>query len=201
MTHKHKESNHLSKNRIITYSIVLLIIGIMIFVSIITHKSSIQRKLIGSWNIEFENSYIKRDSVYQFLECIIDIQKKDTIKLPEIYEPLDIDFQGKTLLDHIFDDKKIANKYRKHYNEVALRATGTWRIISTNPDSVFFNAPKNPLHGKYAVRFFIDKRGWVSMNMGRLIYKMELTNDSTHLICNKGGVMYTKDVRDWEGKN
>ena len=61
---------------------------------------------------------------------------------------------------------------------------GTWEVISTNPDSVFFNVPNNPLHGKYAIRFFIDENGYDGMNN---IYKIELKNDSTYLICNKGG--------------
>ena len=78
---------------------------------------------------------------------------------------------------------------------------GPWKIISTNPDSVFFNVPKNPLHGRYAVRFFIDENGWTYMNMRNNIYKMELTNDSTYLICNKAGFMYASSVKDWEGRN
>jgi hypothetical protein len=76
-------------------------------------------------------------------------------------------------------------------------ATGTWRVISTNPDSIFFNVPKNPLHGKYAIRFFIDRKGYRGMNN---IYKIELTNDSTYLICNKAGFIYKREVKNWEGK-
>ena len=201
MTHKHKEQNRLSKSKIIAIGIVLLIIGIVIFVGIITYQSPIKRKLIGSWNIEFENSYIERDSIYQFLEIIINIQK-DTINLPQLREPLVIDFQCKTFLGNGIEfDEETIQKNIKRNKEMRQKATGVWQVISTNPDSVFFNVPKNPLHGKYAVRFFIDENGWISWNMPRNIYKIELTNDSTYLICNKGGIMYTKDVRDWEGKN
>jgi hypothetical protein len=56
------------------------------------------------------------------------------------------------------------------------KAKGSWKVISTDPDSVFFNVPENPLHGKYAIRFF---------DMGHNFYKIELKNDSTYLICSR----------------
>lgn len=200
MTATHNKSNRISKSKIIVLSTVLLIIGLIILAGIITYESPMQRKLTGFWNVEFENSYMERDSIYEFIGVIINIQDNDTINLPRVYAPLDIDFKGKTLLDEdIFDDKEVLEKTQRHTDEVSRKAKGTWKVISTNPDSVFFNAPENPLHGKYAIRFFIDKDGWVYAKNN--IYKMELTNDSTYLICNKAGFMYTNSVKDWEGRN
>ena len=68
MTTTQNKSNRISKSKIITLSIVLLIIGLIILAGIITYESPMQRKLTGSWNIEFENSYIERDSLYE-LSC------------------------------------------------------------------------------------------------------------------------------------
>jgi hypothetical protein len=187
---------------------VIFGIGIIIFFGIVTHKSPIQRKLKGFWNIEFENSYIVRDSIYEFSEMIIRLEK-DTIHLPYIREsgPFDEYFYGKhmpedsTFFDAFWADKKNVEINTKWWNDREKNATGIWEIISTNPDSVFFNVPHNPLHGKYAIQFFIDNKGWEYANMPRLIYKMELTNDSTRLICNKAGFIYKSEFSDWEGKN
>ena len=65
MTTTQNKSNRISKSKIITLSIVLLIIGLIILAGIITYESPMQRKLTGFWNIEFENSYVERDSLYE----------------------------------------------------------------------------------------------------------------------------------------
>jgi hypothetical protein len=139
-----------------------------------TYKSPIYRKLSGFWNIEIDKSwYLERDSDYVFLDAIIYV-KEDTVLLPKLLN-------------------------NKNITETTKEATGTWKIININPDSVIFNVPKHPYNGKYAVRFFIDKNSeFVYKNN---IWKMELKNDSTYLICNKGSVMFDIDIRDWEGKN
>ncbi len=36
--------------------------------------------------------------------------------------------------------------------------------------------------------------------MSNNIYKIELKNDSTYLICNKGGILYKGEVQDWADK-
>jgi hypothetical protein len=196
---KQNKSNHLLKNKIIITVVLLILVSLVIFIGIKTYKSPIQRKLMGVWNIEFENSYWARDSVYDFIGIIMDIER-DTINLPQIYDTVGaIDYQGKTALeldDDFWTDEIIA-RGKKHSDEMQRKAKGTWKVISRNPDSVFFNVPQNPLHGKYAIRFFIDESGYNGMNN---IYKIEIENDSTYLICNKGGVFYNRDVRDWVGK-
>jgi len=195
---RQNESNHLLKNKIIIIIVLLVLVGLMIFVGVKTYKSPIQRKLIGIWNIEFENSYWERDSIYDLIGCVMYIQNNDTIELPFIRDTIGaIDFQGKTALeiDDDFFTAEIMEKGKKHSERIRQNATGTWKVISTNPDSVFFNVPNNPLHGKYAIRFFIDEDGY--RNMKNNIYKIELENDSTYLICNKGGGMI---IKNWESK-
>jgi hypothetical protein len=189
---------------IITLFLVLSVITALVFAGIESPEAAIRRKMEGLWNMEFENSYmVESDSTYEFMSVLLLVENDSTIELPCVYEPCDIDFGGKTLLDDdIFDDKETLIKYRKHNEEVAQKAKGVWKVTSTNPDSVFFNVPANPFHGKYAVRFFIDNNGWVNMtmniNMSRNIYKMELKNDSTLLICNKSGNVLGPGFRNWE---
>ena len=192
------KSNRLSKNRIIVAVTLLSIIGLVVFVGIKTYKSPIQRKLVGSWNVELDNSYIKRNSLYEFVWAPVHIGKY-SINLLQIREPRSVDFQGRTLLDTtiVYDEETIAKNINR-YNERRRKAAGTWQVISRNPDSVFFNAPQSPLHGKYAVRFFIDRRGYRNMNN---IYKVALTNDSTYLIFNKAGFVFEREVRNWESRN
>jgi hypothetical protein len=174
-----KKSKQQRNNKCIAIIAGVVILTIIISTIVINHKTPIQRKLIGFWNIEVTNSAWDRDSIYD-ISTIIHIETKDTIILPSLC-----------------CDKPV--------RIAKAEATGIWKIISTNPDSVFFNVPKNPLHGKYAIRFFIDKNGYqneyFNFNMPNNIYKIELKNDSTLLICNKGGVIAQSEVRNWEGKN
>lgn len=160
--------------------IVLSVLAVFVYAGIESPKAAAQRKLKGFWNIEFENSYMNRDTIYEFFGIIIYIKKNDAIELPRVSMP---------------------GKSGKPYEEMARKARGTWKVISTNPDSVLFNVPESPFHGKYAVRFFIDNKGWVSMNKRYNIFKMELKNDSMLLICNKGGNMTDRDLKNWESKN
>ncbi|MDR2840237.1 MAG: hypothetical protein LBV75_03070 [Paludibacter sp.] len=190
--------------KIIAGVVFVAVIAGIIAIVIATYQPPIQRKLIGFWNIEFEKSAWDRVNEYD-MGTIIYIKSKDTIDLPHLTVLFE-GFQGKTFLkDDIFADEEMLEKYRTHNYEISQKSIGIWEVISINPDSVFFNAPQHPLHGKYAVRFFIDNDGYRSeyynLNMPRNIYKIELTNDSTRLICNKGGAMFDTELRDWEGKN
>lgn len=173
----HKLLSQLGNGKIIKISIVAVTIGFIVIFNVKTQKSSIQKKLIGTWNIEHESYITGRE--WNMCGDWINIEYKNVCKLPLV---CDFDME-----ERYFDIKERQKK-----------ATGTWQIISTNPDSVFFNVPNNPLHGKYAIRFFIDKNGY--MNMGNNIYKIELTNDSTCLICNKGGIIHKNEIRNWENK-
>jgi len=179
------KSNRSLKNKIrISIVLFILFIGLIIFAGIRNDKSSIQRKLIGFWNIETDNSSWIRNHDYD-IGTIIYVESKTNIELPQIFD--NIVFE-KNLSDEQIKKNKIA------FEEMQQNAKGTWKVISTNPDTVFFNVPNNPLHGKYAIRFFIDEKGYSGMDN---IYKIELQNDSTYLICNKGGFIFPRDVRDW----
>jgi hypothetical protein len=176
----------------------LLLIGLTVYFSITSHKRHIQQKIIGSWNFEFENSYFVRDTIYPLSGVPVNIQNRSAIRLPRVFVPSGIDFQGKTLLDEdIFDNEELLAKYRAHSELMRQNALGTWQIISTNPDSIFINAPNHPFHGRYAIDFFLDENGWIEANMRSNIYKMELMNDSTYLILNKGGIMLQRELRMW----
>ena len=174
---KQKKSRLQLNGKVLALGIIVLIIIFLVifagFKSVKAYRNPIQRKLIGDWNIEIENSYWVRYKDYD-ISTIINVKSKTEIELPAVFGE-----------DNTFD-------------EMEQDCTGIWEIISHNPDSVFFNVPKNPLHGKYAIRFFIDKNGWVYANMKNNIYKMYLQNDSTWLICNKGGMIFTKDLKNWE---
>ncbi|HBN04864.1 MAG TPA: hypothetical protein DD434_03615 [Bacteroidales bacterium] len=174
MKRQNKIKFSLKKKIIILLLSLLLIIflGFFIFSIFKTYQSPTERKLIGFWNVEMENSFWERDSVYDWGTTIMDISEKNICKLP-------------TLCDtNLTVDENWA------------KATGTWEFISRNPDSIFLNVPNNPLHGKYAIRFFIDENGYGEAKNN--IYKIELKNDSTYLICNKGDFIQKNWRKDWE---
>lgn len=196
---KQKKLSQQGNGKIIKTGIVIFIIILVIFIGVKAHKSSIQKKLTGTWNIELENSSWARAKDYK-IGTIMNIKTKNIIELPPVYNITPFVFKDRPPLDSLEEEITIA-EFRRSLAKVLETSKGIWQIISTNPDSVFFNVPKNPLYGKYAVRFFIDKKGWVYANMRNNILKIELKNDSTYLICNKSGAMFKSDVQNWEGKN
>lgn len=198
MIKRKKELNRSLMYKIIIVIVLSILVGFVVFIGIKNYKSPMQNKLIGFWNIEFENSSWMRDSIYNFVGIIMEI-RKDSIFFPEVYEPSEIDFQGKTMIDEDFDfyvNQENVDKEIKRNERMSQKSKGTWSIIRINPDSVFFNVPNSPLHGKYAIRFFIDEKGYGKSKNN--IYKIELINDSTYLICNKGGFILKNTVKDWE---
>jgi hypothetical protein len=59
---------------------------------------------------------------------------------------------------------------------------GTWEIISSNPDSIFIEAERHILHGKYQVTFKTHKTDSLGYFTANYVY---LDNDSTHLCLKK----------------
>ena len=144
--------------KLISISIItVLLTCIILIVFNHTHKSKIQHKLIGMWNIEMENSYTPMDTNLYFVGSVIDIKKQNKIDLPPVdtNHSISIDLKGKLVFE--LDSQTMKRLPKFDYVKFEEDAKGTWSIISTNPDSVFFDVPHNPLHGKYAIRFFIDK--------------------------------------------
>lgn len=181
-----KELSHLLKNKIIIAIILMMLASFVVLIGIKNYKSPIQNKLIGIWNIETSNSYWQRSYDYD-ISTIIYIENKTKVKLPRVYE-------NNLIFGDSISDAQI-QKNKIYFEKMQQDAIGTWSIISTNPDSVFFNVPNNPLHGKYAIRFFIDEKGYGELKDN--IYKIELKNDSTYLICNKGDFIQKNWRKDW----
>lgn len=67
------------------------------------------------------------------------------------------------------------------YSYDKKKSTGTWELDSHNPDSIFINAPESPFFGTYKIKLFRDEG---------ILYKIELTNDSTFIVCIKGSMAY-----------
>jgi len=160
-----KRLNRQLRNKIIMIILITLFF-IILYIIIINNNATIQRKLIGTWNVEIDSCIILNRE-WDWCGNWITVQNESKCSLPSIFED--------------------------NFDEMQKNATGTWKIINTKPDSIFFNVPKNPLHGKYAVKFY---RGVTILN--KFGYKMKLSNDSTLLICSKGSTIFNDDARNWE---
>ena len=153
--------------RTISSFIVLLLCLLILLGQCNKSKKNVQRKLIGTWNIEIDSSFAKAPQ--DWFGTLIEINENNSLELPVIYN----------------DD----------FEKMERESLGVWGIISTNPDSIFFSAPNNPLNGKYAIHFY---KSFENKYFGRkYYYKMNLSNDSTVLICFKGGILFDRDVSDW----
>ncbi len=123
MMKKQKQFNRLLKSKLIKPSIALLIvIGVVVVLSIKSYKSPVQRKLIGTWTVEIEKCRVSNRD-WNWTLNTIDVIDKNRCRMPTIC------------------DEKTTTE--KRWEE----ATGKWKIISSDPDSVFFDVPKNPLYG------------------------------------------------------
>lgn len=120
----------------------------------------------GVWVFDEEKSIIKRDSNYS-IENIFSITKEN-IDLPHI-------LLGKIEFDSTMtkeDRNKVKIKRIKKRNE---DCHGIYYFLDTNADSVVFEAPNNPLVGRYKIQIFDD---------GQYRF-MILSNDSTYLVCSQ----------------
>jgi hypothetical protein len=145
-----------------------------VFAGIETPKAAVQRKMRGFWNIELDSS-----TVYDNRECNCCISLYDGTPVCDII--ITVGITSKDVIELPCGNGNTEDN------------TGSWKVISMNPDSVFFNVPENPFHGKYAVRFYTG-----ATIMGKFGYKIELSNDSTCLICSKGGAFFDRDLRNWQ---
>lgn len=83
--------------------------------------------ITGSWNLDFNNTYLHSDSAsLEFLNGWIIIHN-DSIDLPPIYVP-------NNKIQHTLDLSK-----------------GTWSVDKKN-NSITINAPNHPFHGKYFMK-------------------------------------------------
>lgn len=115
--------------------------------------SSLYKRLQGNYQIVLESSSIDRSfEVLPSDAVVVTMQiQKSSISLPNF----------------------------KSYTNEAMSLWGySWKVVSSNPDSIQIEAYPHSLHGKYKVTFNTvagDSLGYTSVN---LVY---LDNDSTHL--------------------
>ena len=137
--------------------------GIILTMGIYRYRiihSPIYTNLQGIYEIELDSSYVYRSfDVYPY-GFLVHIHK-DNIRLPT--------FKRKNS-DTQFTSQDLA--ILKNENN------GSWKIISSNPDSIYIYANKHVLYGKYQVSFKTHKTGNLGYTTTDYMY---LDNDSTHL--------------------
>ncbi|MBP5420587.1 MAG: hypothetical protein J6Y72_12335 [Bacteroidales bacterium] len=146
-----------------------------LFVSALTscnfiHESRRER-MQGLWIIDEEESIMKRKN--NVVDVGIDIENlfsigKDSVNLPSVYT-------GKIYIDTTMSEAAKTELIRKHNREREYNCRGHFYFPDTNADYVVFEAPNNPLVGKYKIQIFDD---------GQYRY-MILSNDSTYLVCSQ----------------
>jgi len=146
----------MTRQRLKTISIILfcaitLVAAILWWLSI---SDSRRNQVIGSWNVDFENTYIHSNSDSESIEFINGwtiFQDDNHIDLPPLYIP----------------NNSVQNMLEK--------SRGTWSIGITN-DSINIDAPNHPFNGKYLMNRQKVKR------RERSITLLRLSNDSTDIV-------------------
>lgn len=174
-------------------SICIVIVVLVVIVLILNELYEKRNNIVGFWNIEYDKSYWERRSNYELLGNTIHICHNDSVIFPSVKDTINqIDYGGKNALelDDDFFTEELMEKGRNRFQRLMNDCQGSWHFMNKKRDSVYFNVPKSPFGGKYAVSFFIDS---VPVNYGhpnnvKYVYKMELTNDSTYLLCHKENI-------------
>ncbi len=176
-----RDSNHLLRNSLILFIVILTIAFFICYGFIHRRESHLNTKILGYWSILSEQHLRKND--YYFTYNIIHFDSR-IIKLPS-FEIIDSNTNS-TLNKSIYDS----------YALIWNNNLGYWRLNSINPDSIIINNPSHPLNGKYGI--FFKKKLLDDQIHHYLLY---LINDSTELILEKNfstlfGVPPTK--KQWE---
>ncbi|MBE6340085.1 MAG: hypothetical protein E7069_05035 [Bacteroidales bacterium] len=143
----------------------------LIFLVLITascnflHQARME-KMQGVWILDEEKSIVKRNTNCN-IQNIFSITKGN-IDLPHVLLGK-MDFDS-TMTKESRDSIRI--KRTKKRNE---DCHGTYYFPDSNADSVVFEAPNNPLVGRYKIQIFDD---------GQYRF-MILSNDSTYLVCSQ----------------
>lgn len=162
MTKKLKDISRLLNN---TKIIVSLVVVAIIIVGIIFNRTThtpLYENLQGVCNIDFDKSHFYRQIDFRPLDNNIFITKGN-ICLPVMLTTND----------------NIKGTY-KELDELEKNSQGTWKIISTNPDSILIETPKSILNGRYSVIF--EK---INTPRERINYNVIFKNDSTYMVCTK----------------
>ncbi len=110
------------------------------------------RKITGSWNLDFDNTYLYPDSVsLEFLNGWTIIHKDGSIDLPPLYVP----------------NQKIQSTLNL--------SKGIWSYDKKN-DSIIISAPNHPFNGRYFMKELRLKKG------GQLLELLQLSNDFNEIV-------------------
>lgn len=144
-----------------------MFIGTLICVNRYRMKhSSIYLNLQGTYVMMLDSTSIVRS--FDIIPLGLNVRiEDDDIRLP--------------LFDYVhsgFHNVKTYHDIDRIYEE----RNGKWKIISSNPDSIFIDARMHMLHGKYQVKSKTYKTGSLGYTTADYLY---LDNDSTHLCLKK----------------
>lgn len=110
------------------------------------------RNITGSWNLDFDNTYLYSDSdSLEFLNGWTIIHEDGSIDLPPLYVP----------------NQKIQSTLNM--------SKGIWSINKEN-DSIIICASHHPFNGRYFMKELLVKKD------GRLLESLQLSNDSNVIV-------------------
>lgn len=129
--------------------------------------STIYRKLQGDYELNLDSSYVNRSfDIYPVYAIVMTMQvQHNQLSLPN---------------------------FSSYTNEKMPLFGYSWKIISTNPDSIFIEAYPHVLHGKYKVMFTTSPEGPLGYGIANYLF---LDNDSTHLCLKK--INRSHDIEKW----
>lgn len=170
MTKKQNNISHILtiRNKMLRILILLLLICLAIsgFYKYRMTQLPVYSKLQGYYEMVLDSTYVYRSIAYSYFDLNLRIDGKN-IRLP-LFDCDTISVMRKTSYDEL----------RKEFDKREEECNGSWKVISSNPDSIFINAKGHVLHGKYRVLFITDSIGYVAKYPVDYII---LENDSTHL--------------------
>ena len=163
-------------------------------------------KIEGFLNMDTEHSTWDRGNDDVYLSDGVISFDEDSVFLPVIRHYSDscyrVDINASD--PRFIEDEKIQKKIQSSvgaYKRNRLHSRGCWYIVSTEPDSIFINAPHHPLHGKYSVTFFSNKQEIHQQKAGTIEYWVRLENDSTYILGTKGGIVVdNRPYLHWDTK-
>ncbi len=126
-------------------------------------KNQVEKKLIGIWSVDIDSCLVADGFWYNIGHNGLSIRSNYTCELPA--------FIGECL----------------EVSDVIENSEGQWSIIGG--DTIFFDVPKNPLHGKYKIYFYREPKD--------RLFKIRLVNDSITIVCRKGLQNFDRDNLDW----
>lgn len=156
--------NHRNRNTILKNSLSIFFILLVTSCNFL-HRAKME-KMQGLWILNKDESIINRESTIRLGNTIFINQ--DSIRLPSV-------FVGKIFGENSMSEIEKTNKIIDHNRKRENNRRGYFYFIDSNADSVVFEAPNNPLVGKYRIQIIQD---------GQYRY-MILSNDSTYLVCSQ----------------